>query len=86
VSRVLVPTIHILQARTNQLGNVGPDARLLEEVRSRWCNMLDTQMPKTKHDYWNTIFNTVISDETPGTVPVMKIKIKDYLFHTQISV
>jgi hypothetical protein len=68
VSRVLVPAIHILQARTNQLGGTGRDARLLEEVRSRWCAMLETQMPKAKHDYWTTIFNTVVLDDTPGRV------------------
>jgi hypothetical protein len=73
VSRVLVPAIHILQNRTNQLG-ASQDARLLEEVRSRWCTMLETQMPKAKHDYWTTIFNTVMSDESPGTRGLNKIK------------
>lgn len=68
VSRLLVPAIQILQTRTNQLGGAGRDARLLEEVRSRWCTLLETQMTKPKNDYWTAIFNTVVSDETPTTL------------------
>jgi len=63
VTRILVPAIHILQLRTNN-SNQGKDATLLEDVRGRWCAMIETPLPDNKSDYWQTIFNTVIPDDT----------------------
>ena len=65
VGRVLVPAIHILQQRTN-MAITGRDANLLEDVRGRWCAMIEQPLPDTKRDYWGTIFNTVIPDDSAG--------------------
>lgn len=62
VSTTLVPAIHILQARTNKQPG-GRDAALLEEVRGRWCAMIEQPLPDRKRDYWGTIFNTVVPDD-----------------------
>jgi len=62
VGSVLVPAIHILQARTNKMPG-GRDATLLEEVRGRWCAMIEQPLPDKKRDYWGTIFNTVVPDD-----------------------
>jgi len=62
VGDTLVPAIHILQARTNKSPG-GRDAGLLEEVRGRWCAMIEQPLPDRKRDYWGTIFNTVVPDD-----------------------
>jgi len=62
VASTLVPAIHILQARTNKMPG-GRDATLLEEVRGRWCAMIEQPLPDRKRDYWGTIFNTVVPDD-----------------------
>eukprot|EP00092_Neocalanus_flemingeri_P062967 GFUD01076083.1.p1 GENE.GFUD01076083.1~~GFUD01076083.1.p1 ORF type:complete len:385 (+),score=128.60 GFUD01076083.1:22-1155(+) len=62
VASTLVPAIHILQARTNKVPG-GRDAALLEEVRGRWCAMIEQPLPDRKRDYWGTIFNTVVPDD-----------------------
>lgn len=62
VASVLVPAIHILQARTNKVQG-GRDSILLEEVRGRWCAMIEQPLPDRKRDYWGTIFNTVVPDD-----------------------
>jgi len=62
VAATLVPAIHILQARTNKVPG-GRDAALLEEVRGRWCAMIEQPLPDRKRDYWGTIFNTVVPDD-----------------------
>merc|ERR1712198_752578 len=54
--------IHILQARTNKSPGCR-DAGLLEEVRGRWCAMIEQPLPDRKRDYWGTIFNTVVPDD-----------------------
>ena len=67
MTRVLVPAINILQARTNTSADTGGrDAALLEGVRGRWCTLLDIQMSADKHDYLITIFNTVVPDDNSG--------------------
>jgi len=63
VATILVPAIHILQARTNAPGSSGRDPGLLEEVRGRWCAMIEQPLPDRKRDYWGTIFNTVVPDD-----------------------
>jgi len=62
VESTLVPAIHILQARTNKIPG-GRDATLLEEVRGRWCAMIEQPLPDRKRDYWGTIFNRVVPDD-----------------------
>jgi len=62
VASTLVPAIHILQARTNKVPG-GRDSVLLEEVRGRWCAMIEQPLPDKKRDYWGTIFNTVVPDD-----------------------
>lgn len=62
VTSVLVPAIHILQARTNR-APAGKDSTLLEEVRGRWCAIIEQPLPDRKRDYWGTIFNTVVADD-----------------------
>jgi len=77
VTRILVPAIHILQLRTNASsgGKDGSDYRtnassgvkdasLLEDVRSRWCAMIENPLPDNKSEYWQTIFNIVIADDS----------------------
>ena len=67
MSRVLVPAINILQARTNSSADSGGrDGAVLEGVRGRWCTLLDIQMPADKHDYLISIFNTVVPDDNSG--------------------
>jgi len=64
VASILVPAIHILQARTNKQQSSGSrDPALLEEVRGRWCAMIEQPLPDRKRDYWGTIFNTVVPDD-----------------------
>ena len=65
VTRILVPAIHILQLRTHA-NNGGKDASLLEDVRGRWCAMLENPLPDNKSEYWQTIFNIVIVDDSAG--------------------
>ena len=67
VGDTLVPAIHILQARTNKSPG-GRDAGLLEEVRGRWCAMIEHPLPDRKRDYWGTIFNTVVPDDNAGNL------------------
>jgi len=64
VSRTLVPAIHILQSRTYSSPDPGnQDAALLESVRGRWCALLESPMAQEKHEYWSTVFNTVVPDD-----------------------
>jgi len=57
VASTLVPAIHILQDRTNKIPD-GRDAKLLEEVRGKWCAMIEQPLPDWKREYWGKIFNT----------------------------
>lgn len=67
VSRVLVPAVQILQTRTHRQP-AARDAAVLEEVRSRWCAMIDSPMPDRKRDYWGTIFNVVMGDDNSAAL------------------
>ena len=74
VAGTLVPAIHILLARTNKVPG-GRDAALLEEVRGRWCAMIEQPLPDRKRDYWDTIFNTVVPDDNSVVMkqpPIMR--------------
>ena len=37
-----------------------------DQVRSRWCAMIDSPMAERKRDYWGTIFNVVMGDDNSG--------------------
>jgi len=64
VNKVLVPAIHLLQHRTNSAADpANRDAELLENVRGRWCALLESPMPEQKNQYWNAIFHKVVPDD-----------------------
>jgi hypothetical protein len=76
-----VPAIHILQSRTYLSPDPGnQDAALLESVGGRWCALLESPMAQEKHEYWSTVFNTVVPDDNSGEFLSLKLFFH-YLIH-----